>query len=174
MQFAEVLRTFGEFFEREGIPYAVIGGLAMQAWGRSRFTKDLDIVVPRTARERVTAFAESIGYETLFAGPAFSNHLRNEEDRVDFMYVDDRTAGDVFGEAQRKPVVGDVTAPVASAEHLAMMKALSMKNAPRRIPYEGEDVRLLLSTPGVDRAKIREYFSRHGLLDLFDAIERSI
>src|SRR5262249_46708902 len=34
MQFDEVLRTFGEFFEREKIPYAVIGGLAMQAWGR--------------------------------------------------------------------------------------------------------------------------------------------
>ena len=55
-----------------------------------------------------------------------------------------------------------------------MMKGLSMKNAPRRVPYEGEDVRLLLSTPGVDRARIREYFARHGLLDLFDAIERSI
>jgi len=29
MQFDEVLRTFAEFFEREGIRYAVAGGLAI-------------------------------------------------------------------------------------------------------------------------------------------------
>lgn len=173
MQFEAVLRTFAEFFEREQIPYAIIGGIAMQAWGRSRFTKDLDIVVPLAEQARVIDYAERIGFETLYVSAAFSNHLRDSEDRVDFMYVNDATAESIFREAQEKAVLGDVTAPVASPEHLAMMKAISMKNATRRVPYEGEDVRLLLGLPGVDRARIREYFERHGMLELFNAIERT-
>jgi len=62
--------------------------------------------------------------------------------------------------------------PVASPEHLAMMKALAMKNFPHRALYEGEDVRTLLLVPGVDREAVRDYFERHGLLELFDAIEK--
>jgi methylmalonyl-CoA mutase cobalamin-binding subunit len=63
--------------------------------------------------------------------------------------------------------------PVASPEHLAMMKALSMKNNPHRALYEGEDVRVLLNVPGVDRHAVREYFRRQGLLELFDAIDKA-
>jgi len=105
MRFDVVLRTFADFFEREGIRYAVIGGLAMQAWGASRFTKDTDIVVTRTDREAVVHFAESLGFETLFVGPSHSNHLHSNEDlgRIDFMYVDEATAERVFSAATPKP-----------------------------------------------------------------------
>lgn len=36
MQFEDVLRTFVGFFDRESIPYALAGGLALVAWGHSR------------------------------------------------------------------------------------------------------------------------------------------
>lgn len=55
-----------------------------------------------------------------------------------------------------------------------MMKAISMKNFPHRALYEGEDVRVLLGVPGVDRALIKDYFERHGLLELYDAIEKAL
>ncbi len=38
---------------------------------------------------------------------------------------------------------------------------------------EGEDIRTLLDVPGVDREAVRDYFERHGLLELYDAIEKS-
>ena len=173
MQFDEVLRSFAEFFGQNRIRYAVIGGLAMQVWGRSRFTRDIDFVVPRSEQPRVIAFAESIGFETLHAGVGYSNHLRAGTDRVDFMYVDEQTATSIFAGASIRRIVGDVDAPVARPEHLAMMKAISMKDAPQRIVFEGEDVRTLLAVPGVDRKAIRDYFDKHGLLELFDAIERA-
>ena len=175
MRFDVVLRTFIDFFEVEGIRYAVIGGLAMQAWGASRFTKDADIAVDREAREKVVAFAESIGYETLAVFDGYSNHLNSDEDygRLDFMYVAGETARKIFSSVETRRVVGDVAAPVARPEHLAMMKAIAMKNRPQRALYEGEDVRLLLSVPGVDHAEIRDFFERNGLLELFNAIEKA-
>src|SRR5512138_1216557 len=95
----EVLRTFARFFERENIRYAVIGGLALQAWGYSRFTRDVDIVVERSQRDRVVRFAESSGYETLHVSDGYSNHLRGDPQggRIDFMYVDRSTAEKLFG-----------------------------------------------------------------------------
>jgi hypothetical protein len=53
-----------------------------------------------------------------------------------------------------------------------MMKALSMKNFPHRVLYEGDDVRVLLEAPGVDIDEVREYYSRQGLLGLFDVITK--
>lgn len=34
-----------EFFTKLGIPYAIIGGLAVQYWGEPRFTQDIDLTV---------------------------------------------------------------------------------------------------------------------------------
>lgn len=34
-----------EFFTKEGIPYAIIGGIALQRWGEPRFTRDVDITI---------------------------------------------------------------------------------------------------------------------------------
>ena len=175
MQFERALATWKEFFEREGIRYALVGGLAVHAWGRSRLTKDVDFVVDSSSRETVLAFAESLGYETLHVSAAFSNHQHADSalGRVDFMYASGETAERIFRAVTVKPVIGELTAPVASPEHLAMMKGIAMKQFPHRALYEGEDVRVLLNVPGVDRDAVREYYRQHGLLDLYDAIEKA-
>src|SRR5438552_5358839 len=124
MRFDVVLRTFTDFFGKEGIRFAIVGGLAVHAWGGSRFTKDVDLFVERSDRERVIAFAESRRYETLHVNDAFSNHAHAEPDfgRVDILYVDHTTAEKMFARVTVKPIVGDYEGPVASAEHMAMMK----------------------------------------------------
>lgn len=175
MRFDGVLETiFGEF-ERESIRYVVIGGLAMQAWGYSRFTRDVDLAVDRNEQDRVVAFAESLGYETLHRSDGYSNHLHEDRDwgRVDFMYVDPETAARLFSAATIKSIVGEISAPVPSAEHLLAMKALAMKNSPQRVLVDSPDVQFLLRVPGIDRSSVRDYFARHGLLELFDAIDKS-
>ena len=175
MQFDEVLRTWRDFFEREGIRYAVIGGLAMQAWGRSRFTKDADIAVERGHQSKVIGFAEAQGYETLHVSEGYSNHLHTNPSfgRLDFMYVAGTTAEKIFASSIMKSIVNDVTVPVASPEHLAMMKIIAIKNNPPRAAFEGEDIRLLLSLPGVDKQVVRDYFERCGMLEMWHAIERA-
>lgn len=175
MEFGHALRTWKEYLEREGVRYALIGGLAVHAWGRSRMTKDVDFVVDLSSREAVIAFAESLGYETLHASAAFSNHQHASPalGRVDFMYVAGETAERIFRAVTIKPVLGDLSAPVTSPEHLAMMKGLAIKRFPHRALFEGEDVRVLLNVPGVDREAVREYYRAHGLLDLFHAIEKA-
>ena len=171
MQFDQVLRTWKAFFEREGVRYAVIGGLAMRAWGSPRTTEDVDFVVDLAARERVIGFAEAEGFETLHVSDSYSNHLRGV-DRIDFMYVEPSTADQIFGAADEKTFIGDVPLNVARPEHLAAMKALAIKWNPRRAFRDMSDIGILLRVPGVDRAFIRDYFARKGMLDVFDEIEK--
>jgi hypothetical protein len=175
MDFARVIRIFAEFFEREGIRYAVVGGLAVHAYGRLRPTKDADFAIDRANAPRVVAFSESIGYETLHIGSGFSNHAHSDPalGRVDFMYLDGPTADAVFMRVRSKPLLPDGDVPVASPEHLAMMKGLAMKNFPHRALYEGDDVRVLLDAPDVNHDAVREYYRQIGLLDLYDVINKA-
>jgi hypothetical protein len=175
VDFETVLLTFVERLEKEEIRHVVVGGLAVHAWGRTRPTRDADFAVDREHQQRVIAIAESLGYRTIFASDAFSNHEHPEArwGHVDFMYLKGPTATAIFEAAVMKPLLPGRQLPVASPEHLAMMKAVAMKNFPHRTLYEGDDVRQLLDVPGVDRDSIREFFERHGMLELFDAIEKT-
>lgn len=175
MRFDEVLKTFATFFEREGIRYAVAGGLAVHAWGRSRTTHDIDFVVHGREQRRVIAFAESIGYQTLFASSGYSNHEHPDEDfgRIDLMYVYGETAERVFADTTPRLIAGDVHAPVPKPEHLIAMKVQAIKNAPSRVPIDVPDMEYLLNLPGVDRQAVRNYFDRAGLLRIYDVIEKS-
>ena len=174
MQFDEVLRTFSEFFEREAIRYAVAGGLAIHAWGRSRTTEDIDFAVDGIAQERVIRFAESIGYATLHSSEGYSNHEHPDEafGFVDLLYLYGATADSVFADSARRLVAGEATAPVPKPEHLIAMKVQAIKNAPRRIPIDVPDIEYLLTLPGIDRRVVRDYFERAGLLRIYDVIEK--
>lgn len=44
-QIKAALALHAFFFERLGLNYAVIGGIALQFWGEPRFTRDIDITV---------------------------------------------------------------------------------------------------------------------------------
>jgi hypothetical protein len=175
MQFDTVMRTFADFFETEKMRYALIGGLAVHAWGRVRPTKDADFAIDLSNKQRAIAFAESLGYQTTHVSTGFSNHEHSDPawGHVDFMYLAGETADRVFGAAVLKELLPGRSLSVASAEHLAMMKAVAMKNFPHRALYEGEDISTLLDVPGIDRVAVREYFERHGLLELFDAIDKT-
>jgi hypothetical protein len=68
------------------------------AWGHARTTNDVDFAIDLSNAQRVQAFAESLGYETLHASSGFSNHRHPSLafGNVDFIYVAGDTAEQVF------------------------------------------------------------------------------
>src|SRR5437879_6717643 len=67
-----------------GIPYAVVGGMAMFFHGYRRFTEDVDLLVTREGLKVIHEKLEGLGYVPPFAG---SKHLRDAEHgvRVEFL-----------------------------------------------------------------------------------------
>jgi len=173
MEFGRALALVGGFLDSRGYRWAVIGGLAMGAYGLARTTQDVDLVVPAAAQRELVAFLEENGYETLHVSEGYSNHLHPDVGlgRVDVVYLHGTTEEKVFEGVRALGVAGGQRLAVPRPEHLAAMKVFAMKNDPGRTLAELADIQFLLQLPGVDRNEIREYFRKHGLGDRYEGLE---
>jgi hypothetical protein len=150
----------------------VVGALALAAWGRPRFTADLDVLVGAACREALIAALEQGGYETLHASAGFSNHVHPDaaRGRVDALYVDAATAGQVFAAASPRLELGGRRHLVPSPEHLVALKLHAIRNDPGRAFRDLADVDALMSLPELDVAAVRPYFEQAGRLAEFEAL----
>jgi hypothetical protein len=171
MDVTRVLELVRPFFESRGEPYAVVGGLALLAYGAPRATFDVDLLAPRSARDALVPFLEGRGFATLSVQPGFSNHQHADPrlGRVDVVYVSGATADAVFAGCSPKPITDALDAPVPRAEHLVAMKAQAF--ARDRSRYSDlADLQFLLALPGLDADEARGYFEAAGIADYFDRL----
>jgi len=170
-----VLAEIGGFLDQERIPFALVGALAVHAYGYSRATNDVDLLVAREAQDPLISFMESRGFETLHRSEGYSNHLHTDPSRgrVDVVYVD-RGTWDKIASGSRRVTVGTRAVVLPKPEHLAAMKVHAMKNDPARTFKDLADIQFLMSLPGVDRNEIRGYFEDAGLRERFRELDRSV
>jgi hypothetical protein len=173
VDFERVLRTITDHLHSNGRRFALVGGHALAAYGLVRATVDLDLVVETEAQSELIAFLERLGYETLHRSTGYSNHLHSDPTlgRADFVYVRGETASKLFEQTTLLAGPGGLEVPVPKPEHLAAMKVQAMKNDPGRTLQELSDLQFLVRLDGVNRAEVRSYFERHGLLDRFEELE---
>ena len=81
-----------------GIPYAVVGGLALFQHGVRRFTEDVEILVTKDDLRRIHKELEGLGYLPPYAK---SKHLRDTELGVKIEFL---TTGEYPGDGKEKPV----------------------------------------------------------------------
>jgi hypothetical protein len=176
MDFGRNLEDLQRFFEAKQLRWALIGGVALAAYGLPRTTLDLDLVVEHRAQDELVSFLEEQGFETLHRSRGYSNHLHPDSarGRVDFLYVRGSTADRLFAEGESKPGPRGLTVPVPKPEHLIALKVQAIKNDPARSFQDLADIRYLVSLPGVDHEEVRRYFEQRGLLDHFRELQRTL
>jgi hypothetical protein len=167
VDFAHELNVVEGFLAKEGFRSAVIGGVALTAYGHPRMTLDLDLVTDAAAQDSLVAFMESQGFLTLHRSSGYSNHRHAERNRgrVDFMYVQGETAHKLFASAKELPGPGGRSILVPKPEHLIAMKVQAMKDAPERTWQDLVDIAYLFRLDGVNRDEVRQYFERAGLVE---------
>lgn len=172
MDFGIVLDAVSGFLEEKGYRYAVIGGVALAAYGLPRTTVDLDLIVELSAQDDLIRFLESRGYRTLHRSTGYSNHEHPDLlwGNLDFVYLKGETADEIFSAARSSRGPRDVPILLPKPEHLAALKVVAMKNDPSRSFQDMADIRFLLNMPGVDRREIQGYFEDHGMGDRFDEL----
>jgi hypothetical protein len=89
---AEALTELVERCQSEGIPFSVVGALAMREHGYVRFTEDIDIVTTREGLDRI--HERLIGRGLVPRGPGLRKKLR---DSVHGVNIDVITAGEHAG-----------------------------------------------------------------------------
>jgi hypothetical protein len=92
------LERLARVLEEKGIPYAIVGALALNEWGYRRVTVDVDVLVTPEGLRRLKAEVLGLGYVEKFPG---SRGLRDTEANVD---IDFLLAGEYPGDGKPKPV----------------------------------------------------------------------
>ncbi len=103
-----------------GIPYAVVGGMALFSHGVRRFTEDVDLLLTASGLEEVHRQLEGLGYTPPFKG---SKQLRDAETgvRIEFLVT-----GQFPGDGKPKPVAFPDPADVGV--ELSGMRFLRVEN----------------------------------------------
>jgi hypothetical protein len=94
----QALRRIADKLTSLGIPYAVAGGMALNAHGFRRATVDVDVLVTSEGLAAIHAALEGLGYVPPFAG---SKHLRDTDSSVRIEFL---VSGHYPGDGKPKPV----------------------------------------------------------------------
>ncbi len=150
----QTLRRVATELDRLRIPYAVVGGIALQHHGLQRSTQDVDLLVTSVADlDRVHAALVGRGYVRKLPE---SRHLRDDVTRVRVEFL---IAGEYPGDGKPKSVSFPEPVSVAetSADGIAFvnlrtlieLKLASARSAPHRIKDRADVLELihLLSLP---------------------------
>lgn len=110
-----------------GIPYAVVGGMALFQHGLRRFTEDVDILVTPESLKRIHDELEGLGYVRPFAK---SKNLRETATgvRIEFLLT-----GDYPGDGKPKPLPfpdpADVSVEIDGIRYLNLKTLIELKLA---------------------------------------------
>jgi hypothetical protein len=121
------LRKIARRLEAIGVPYAVAGGMALDAHGFRRLTVDVDILVNREALKTIHEELGGLGYLPPFAG---SKNLRDTEHgvRIEFLI-----AGEFPGDGKPKPVAfpdpATVGVEIKGVRYLSLPSLVELKIA---------------------------------------------
>ena len=132
----EALVKLARLLEADGIPYAIIDGMALNAYGYRRVTIDVDVLLTRAGLEAFKAKHLGPGYVERFAG---SKSLQDTENGVP---IDVVLAGEYPGDGRQKPVAfPDPAVHAVRGERIALLdlprlvelKLASGLSAPHRL-----------------------------------------
>ena len=152
-QIAEIVAALN----RQGVPFALIGGLALSAHKVVRATSDVDLLAPAARAGEVDAIVEKLGYRCLHRNEGLVNYVRADE-RLDLLWASRAPALRLLSCAMPHATpFGEL--PVVSAEGLIGFKLQALVNQPSRT-QDLEDIRALLKANrgAPNLAELREYF----------------
>ena len=133
------LRRLTQRLNEEGIPYALLGGLALAEHGYPRLTEDIDLLLTPSGLERFHQRLVGRGYR-----PAFNGAKKTFRDTETGVRIEIVTAGEYPGDGLPKPVAfpdpttSGVTVEidgirVVTLEKLIELKLASGMSAPHRL-----------------------------------------
>jgi hypothetical protein len=108
----QTLQKLSQNLEKAGIPYALLGGMALAQHGFVRMTEDIDILLTPEGLTQFKEHALGRGYVLAFSGA--SKTFRDTETGVRIEVI---TAGEYPGDGLPKPVAFPDPAEVALTQH---------------------------------------------------------
>jgi hypothetical protein len=170
--------TIHEKAREKNLRFLIIGGLAINHYGYSRETSDLDLFISNNDRTSWQNLLAGLGYSNYNDGGSFIQYEPpvNTAWPVDLMLVREETFSEIFGASHESNLYGEKNR-VPTLEHLLALKLHSLKNTrAHRFLKDFLDVENLIQINRLDikSPNIRELFTKYGTDDLYEKISRSL
>jgi hypothetical protein len=163
---------------RRQLPFLVIGGHAVNLYGFSRETADLDFLVCSDDRPLWIALFTDLGYVIFNDAPSFVQMVSHKETAwpVDLMFVRPATFKPML-DASRVVEFYGTTSRIPTLEHLIALKLHAIKNTrPHRFLKDFLDVENLIRANRLDikSESIRRLFEKYATLDLYEKMSAAL
>lgn len=167
------LREVDAALRKVHVPFALIGGVAVNAHGFLRATHDLDILVLAENDDALHIAVSALGYETLNRRPDISSYVRPPL-RLDVLHARRPITRNLL--ARAAPVnFRDIQIRVISVEGLIGLKIQAFNDDPRRIRDLDDMIQLLkINRDGLNLDEVRAYFRLFDRETLLDDILRAL
>ena len=174
----EILRTISLYVEGKDMPFLLIGGHAVNAYGISRQTGDIDFVVQRSAKPRWLLLMSKLNYTV---SQDDDNFTRFKPDSlaawpIDLMFVDDETFKKLMQERVEK-IVGSTPVSIVSARHLATLKIHALKHYQehRFIKDYNDLIGILRSKKAeISEEDLKELCVKYANIELFNRLKEDL
>jgi len=175
MDFKLVFKNLLSAFKEQKITYALIGGLALGAWGVPRGTVDIDFLVQSDDMVRVDAIMKHLGYECKYKTDNVSQYLSplNIFGEVDFLHAFRTYSIEVLQRAEeRKLFKQSLSVKVVQIEDLIGFKLQAMANNESRKALDLADIDHLISLhqDTIDWDQMETYFDLFDFKKLYDEL----
>ena len=149
--FPEIFRVVADVLEPSGIDCLLIGGLAVNHYGYSRSTLDVDFMIVSDDRDEVRNAMRNAGFTNMSTQPNVMFFQRPETTlRIDFLNTDKSTMSKMLGHAVRAEFCGR-NVRVPSLLDLLAMKFFALSQASgRRADKDIPDIAWLSLINGLD------------------------
>jgi len=132
--FLAVLRQVIEAFDREDVPFLVIGGVASAVWGRPRWTQDIDVMVRSVDAKRALDALAGAGFATQETDQHWIYKGLKDDVIVDVLF---QSSGGIYLDEEMlehgvRRDIGGLKLPLAAPEDLVVMKAVAHEEATPR------------------------------------------
>ena len=163
--------------QKRNLKFLVIGGLAVNMYGYSRDTADLDLLVRRDDSDVWSGIFATLGYTVDRDAGTFIQFSPPQAGAwpVDLMVVGDSTFQEMIPHAKLVEIYGEQLL-IPALEHLIALKLHALKHSHAgRFLKDYLDVENLVRVNKVDlRAnKVRQLFLKYGTVELYEKLSRT-
>lgn len=160
-------------FVKEGIEFLIVGGFAVNAYGYSRHTVDLDLMIVIEDLNRVRGLMTTNGFTNIVIKEAAAHFFKPDETcRIDFLMANHATIATLVADAKAISIFG-VQVKVPHLEHLIAMKLHALKYAfAQRVEKDVSDIIALMFANELSISRIQKLCHEFSTPEVLSEIKR--
>ena len=163
MDFELVFENLLEKFAEKEVSFALIGGFALQAFGYSRATQDVDLLISAEDIQKVKEILSNMSYRIIHESENAINFWSDTAPlgNIDILIACRKYSRAMLNRAVIKDILGKYSIQVIIPEDIIGLKIQSSSNDPSRWSQDMADIRQMiqLHKQTLNVELLREYFA---------------